>query len=126
MYAADKVFDLPCAPAVTEAHVRSKAFQDDPGILLHQLTEYPGDLRRFASAIMGAAKALAGPLAAETRTLQQRVGFAGNELSVLLMRLYEAAHGSDPSLEERCLDHWDLLLKNRVGMTEDRLRALDD
>jgi hypothetical protein len=108
------------------AFVRSTAFRDDPGSLLHPLSECGGDIMRYAQVVLDAADILSGSLAEKTRDVRQRNAFAGNEVSVLLLRLYEHAYGArDRKLQEECLDRWDAMLQNRIGMTESHLRLLD-
>jgi hypothetical protein len=107
--------------------VQSPAFADDPSDLLHPLVSFPQELRPYAAAILRAAEILAGPLAAASRDMQHRLGFSANDLSILLIRLYEAAYGTgDADLQKACLDQWDSLLRNRVGLTAEHLRQLDD
>lgn len=125
VFRGDDVFSLTATPRLAEQFVRSRAFQDDPSDIFHPLTEFAGDLRPFATAILSAADVLAGPLAAASRDFQQRIGLAGNDLATVLMRLYESTYGVDRKIEKSCLDRWDLLLSRRVGMTERNLLALD-
>lgn len=106
--------------------VQSSAFRDDPRELLIPLSEYTGDTVRYAQAIFGASDVLAGPLAAETRDLRGANALAGDELSTLLLRLYEHTYGTDNrDLQDQCLDRWDAMLQNQVGMSESHLRLLD-
>ncbi len=121
------VFAADSTARVAAGFVASGAFLHDPGDLLHPLTEYAGELARYSDVVLKAADVMAGPLAEQTRDLRERNAFAGNELSTLLIRVYELAYGSQAqTLQEQCLDRWDKMLQARVGMTEEHLRQLDD
>jgi hypothetical protein len=127
VFRSDAVFQLRFTPKLAAAFAHSQAFQDNPDDLFFPLTEFEGDLRQYAQAIIRASEVLAGPLAAASRDIRHRIGLCADNLAVLLMRLYECACGSsDRTLENACLDRWDLLLANRVGLTEAHLRVLDN
>lgn len=121
------VFAVSSTVHMASGFVESAAFLDVPGNMLHSLTEYSGELACYSQVILNAADVMSGPLAEQTRDMRQRNAFAGNELSTLLIRIYEIAYGShDQALQEQCLDRWDRMLQARVGMTEEHLRQLDD
>ena len=83
-------------------------------------------LLRYTSVILAAADALSGALADDTRNPRRRNSFAGKELSILLLRIYECAYDKqDRTLQDQCLDRWDEMLRNRVGGTDEHIGMLD-
>lgn len=121
------VFPIGSTVQIASAFVGSRAFLDDPSNMLHPLTEYSGKLVCYSQVILNAADVLTGPLSEKPDEIRQRIAFAGNELSTLLIRIYEIAYGfHDQALQGQCLDRWDRMLQGRVGMTEEQLRLLDD
>jgi len=107
--------------------VASRAFLDDPLQLLRWLSDYPGNIALYTAAILNAADRVTAVLADQTRDMRQRVAFAGNETSTLLLRLYEHSYGTrDQTVQTQCLDRWDEMLRGRVGMTAEHLKQLDD
>lgn len=127
LFYRDGVFDMADSPRLAGEFVESPSFADSPDSLLHPLSEHTGEITRYASVVLAAADIISGPLAEDTRNTSTRTAFAGNEVSTLLLRLYETAYGShDRKLQDDCLDRWDRMLENRVGMTRDHLKQLDD
>lgn len=122
-----EIFSISSTVELASGFVKSAAFLDVPDNMLHPLTEYSGKLASYSQVILNAADVMSGPFAEQTRDIRERNAFAGNELSTLLIRIYEIAYGSgDNALQEQCLDRWDRMLQGRVGMTEEHLRQLDD
>ncbi|MEE9294613.1 MAG: ATP-binding protein [Phycisphaerae bacterium] len=120
------VFGMPECTELAHAFVESLAFNDNPDHLLHPLSKSTASLADYSTVVLAAADRLAGPLADDTRDMSRRSAFAGNEVTTLLLRVYEHSYEAcDQSLQEQCLDRWDVLLENRVGMTEDPTRLLD-
>ncbi|MCP4006349.1 MAG: hypothetical protein GY725_19390 [bacterium] len=108
------------------AFARSQAFKRDPS-LLHSLEMYEGPLTPFADCILQAGRTFAEHLAPASR--DGRTGIAGDThyLAPLMLRLYEQS-SRDPEYEaihQECLDVWDQLIENRVGMALELTSALD-
>jgi hypothetical protein len=107
---------------VASSFVTSVAFAEHSTDLLHVLSRLTGSLVPFASTVLAAADRFANELADQTRSVQNRLGMSGGEVSSLLLRLYDAAVKSDDrSLANECLDRWDALLASRVGDAEAHL-----
>lgn len=128
--AADRIFrrdgflDADEAPGFAERFARSAAFRRDPNSLLHQLSGFEGSLIPYADAIETSVAQLSGPLASETQSIANRHGMAGRDIATILLRLYQQSE-DDADLKRRCLDHWDALLRARVGTGQDVLRKID-
>jgi hypothetical protein len=98
------------------AYVSSAAFRDDPSALLHPLEAYTGSLVPLASVVFAVCDVFAGPLADSSRDISTSIAGDARQIAPLLLRLYEQAEGSgDDRIQDRCLDSWDALLRNRVG-----------
>ncbi len=127
VFRIEGVFDRPGGTDLTSAYVRSRAFLDDPHSLFYPLSDYRGALASLAVPILEAVDVMCNQLAEPSRDISRGVGLIGNEASTLLLRLYELAYGNnDEQLQSMCLDRWDAMLRNRVGMTETHLKQLDD
>ncbi len=115
----------PVGPRVALAYVGSPAFLDHPEALVWPLENQPLELIPFARVVLRLADRFADELADDTRSIQNRLGMAGGDLSSLLLRLYDqATKQADHELAERCLDRWDKLLERRVGYAERSLGSL--
>ena len=131
--AAARIFFQESILSTAEIHdfvisfVNSAAFQRDPSAFLGQLREYEGSLIPYADAIEAAVSQLSGPtLANTTQSLANRQGMAGNDISTILLRLYQhSERDNNTDLRSRCLDHWDSLLQEGVGTGQDVLDRLD-
>ncbi|NLE59051.1 MAG: hypothetical protein GX616_11865 [Planctomycetes bacterium] len=126
LFGQDGVFDVSGSAELATDFVSSPAFLDDVDGLLYPLSEYTGDITRYTQTILAASDALSASLADDTRDLRHRNAFAGKEVSILLLRLYEYAYERrDQTLQNHCLDRWDKMLQNRVGGTDEHLKLLD-
>lgn len=100
-------------------YVHSRAFADDPWDLVRGLASHRGSLIPFSHVILDVCTHLA-------TTPSDRRELVAADLSIVLLRLYEQAHGrNDRSTQERCLDGWDSMLKLGSGGTRGQLAALD-
>lgn len=127
VFHTDGVWETNAVLPLADTFVRSPSFVDSPDSLLHSLIEYTGNITQFSSVVFEAADIVAGPLADSTRHLSRRAAFAGDEVSTLLLRLYETAYSArSRTLQDGCLDRWDRLLENGVGLPRSHLKRLDD
>ena len=115
-------FETAAVGSLALRFAESAAFDDSMGDLLMGLEHHAGSLKDYAGAVFAMADRLSGPLAAEARDHQTQRPFDAEMLAKLLLRLYEQAE-HDQSLRSRCLDAWDRLLSQRIGL--DALRHLD-
>lgn len=100
-------------------YVHSRAFADDPWVLVRGLASHRGSLIPFSQVIHDICANLAA-------APSNRSELVADDLSVVLLRLYEQSQGrGDRLTQERCLDGWDLMLKRGTGGTRDQLAALD-
>jgi hypothetical protein len=120
----NRILETPAGPRLALAFVGSVAFTEHSENLIWPLAHQAIDLTAYAPAVFASADRFAAELAPETRSMANRNGLAGRDLSALLLRLYDAAvKGGDPTMAKSCLDRWDGLLANRVGEAEEHLEA---
>lgn len=125
LFRRNGVFACASGPRLAAAFVGTAAFADHAQTLIWTLEHEALDLTPYASAIFAAADRFASELAKQTRSIQHKLGFAGRDLSALLLKLYDAASkAGDRAMQERCLDRWDGLLASRVGEAEEHLEAI--
>lgn len=61
----------------------------------------------------------------ETRSYQSRLAFVVDDISSLLLRLYEQAQDTHIEIANKCLDTWDILFESRVGRTRELTKAIE-
>ncbi len=114
-------------PQLASAFVHSRAFLDEPYRFLFPLAESRGDIMRYSQAILDASDVISEALASETGDFRHRTALAGDKISALLLRLYDASYQAENiTVREECLTRWDNMLKNRVYITEQQLLAMED
>lgn len=104
---------------LAQAFVESRAFAENHEPLIWRLSNEVSDLLPYSEIIFTIADRFALEFAADTRDPRRHHGLSSRDLSSILLRLYGAASKlKDATLLEKCLDRWDLLLKNRVNEVE--------
>jgi hypothetical protein len=121
-FRSDGAFEAAATPSLAQQFATSAALDDNMDDLLTGLEHYAGELKPYAGAVFAMADRLVGPLAAEARDHQTRRPFDADLLAKVLLRLYEQAE-QDRELRQRCLDAWDSLISQRIGL--DALRHID-
>jgi len=106
-------------------YIRTEAFRDDPTGLLYTLENYPGSLLPYADVVFGICEAFAGPLAELSRNLATGVAHDASMICPLILRLYEQSQGDHPDIRNRCLDAWDIMFEQRVGVVHDLMKQID-
>jgi hypothetical protein len=107
-------------------YIRSQAFADDPHDFTWSLKDFTGSLIPVAEAIFTACEEFSTTLQEKTRDISSRYPYAASEISSILLRLYEQAQGDrNKQVADRCLDIWDLLFENRVGMTMELTKKIE-
>jgi len=114
------------APAFCERFALSPAFARRPTYLMHQLEQHDGSLLPYLGTVQACVLQFAGPLVTSTQSMAHENASAGNDLSTILLRLYQQAEAADATaVRARCLDLWDALLEARVGTGFDYFARLD-
>ncbi|MEQ8785532.1 MAG: hypothetical protein RIC55_04505 [Pirellulaceae bacterium] len=116
MFRVDQLLRFPETAPFLHKLAISSAFRDRPEQLLRALEQHPESLVPFSDVIFDACKNLCGELDSLEVKGTRPMSYAGEEISPLLLRLYEQAEGSERlHVRRRCLDAWDALLEHRVG-----------
>ncbi|WP_428306514.1 NACHT domain-containing protein [Lacipirellula sp.] len=119
------VLSLPGGVDLMTVFVKSKAFLDDPSVLMYALREYAGSLLPFAEVLLTICDQFVGPLRESSRDPRKGGMHDVSQFQEILLRLYEQGNdAADLKIVNRCLDAWDALIEGRVGMTKELSRAL--
>jgi hypothetical protein len=121
-FRCEGAFGRSVGPSMAERFATSAALDDNMDDLLHGLEDYAGELKPYTAAIFAMVDRLSGPLADEARDHATRRPMDAEMLAKVLLRLYEQAE-HDRELRRRCLDAWDGLVAQRIGL--DALRHID-
>ena len=108
-------FDTAVAPSLAQRFAASAALDENMDDLLAGLEHHTRELKHYADAVFTMVDRLSGPLAAEARDHQTRRPMDADMLAKVLLRLYEQAE-HDRELSRRCLDAWDRLISQRIGV----------
>ncbi len=109
--------------AFVKEYIKSQAFADDPDHFVWSLKDLTGSLLLVADAIFAVCEVFSTTLQEKTREHYPHIA---SEISSILLRLYEQAHGERNSrIADRCLDFWDLLFENRVGRVMELTKSIE-
>ncbi len=112
--------------AFITAYIKSKAYIDDPSGIIYDLKEFPGSLLPLSEIIFDICKIFSTILVSESRDLRLHIPHSVSEVYSLLLRLYEQSEGlNNTKISDRCLDVWDMLFENRVGMIQELAKAIE-
>jgi hypothetical protein len=120
--------DILNVPGLTDffiIYTRSKAFEDDPTGLLYTLEDYPGSLLPHSDIVFSICEVFAGSLAELSRNLSMGIAHDISMICPLILRLYEQSKDTLPKIMNRCLDSWDIMFENRIGIVSDLMKQLD-
>jgi len=105
--------------------VDSNAFRDDPTALIYGLEEYSGSLLPFSDVLFAMCDQFVGPLRDASRDLSQGIMHDLSQFLPMLIRLYEQAEeGKETQIVNRCLDAWDAMFEQRVGVVQELAQAM--
>ena len=120
-----KLLSVPGYDRFILKYTKTKAFADDPSVLLGVLKDYSGSLISVAEVILNICEQFGGPFRNGFRDTARGLFGATSELIPLLLRLYEQAQDhQDMNLRTRCLDAWDQLFEARIGRTRELTIAI--
>jgi hypothetical protein len=109
-----------------KAYIKSKAFHDHPSRLVYSLKDLSGSLIPFADVVFVLCEVFSTTLQEKSREIGSSVPHTVSEVSSLLLRLYEQSQDSENAqIANSCLDIWDMLFENRVGMTRELTAAIE-
>ena len=120
------IFQVPGGVGLMLDIVDSDTFRDDPSTLTHSLKDYTGTLLPFTDILFAMCDQFVGPIRDASRNPSSRGMYCISDFLPMLLRLYEQAEEqSDVNIVNRCLDAWDALFEERVGVVHELTRAID-
>ncbi|MCP4701467.1 MAG: hypothetical protein GY862_32120 [Gammaproteobacteria bacterium] len=122
-----ELFDTPENKDFLMEYTRSEAFADDPKMFIYSLEDMKGSLLPLSEVIFSICGAFSTKLQVRSQNISSGISYAASQISSILLRLYEQAQAEEESaITMHCLDMWDDFFENRVGMTRDLMREIDD
>ncbi|MCK4622782.1 MAG: hypothetical protein KAT62_11285 [Desulfuromonadales bacterium] len=107
-------------------YLNSATFADDPDLFLWGIKDVPGSVLFMAETIFRMFEAFCSKLREDSRDMQTSLPHAISEVIPVLLRLYEQALAAENAeIASRCLDIWDALFENRVGVARDLTIAIE-
>ena len=107
-------------------YIKSKAYIDSPSGLVDNLKDFSGSLLPLSEVIFDICRIFSTTLMEESRNLSLRIPHTASEIYSLLLRLYEQSESlNNMKIKDRCLDIWDMLFENRVGMIQELTKAIE-
>jgi hypothetical protein len=109
-----------------KSFVRSKTFADHPYSFVDWLKNFPGSLVPLADVVFTVCEVFSTTLREKSREIGTDVPYTVSEACTLLLRLYEQSHNSNyAEITNRCLDAWDELFQNRVGIVREISKTIE-
>lgn len=109
-----------------QAYIKGKAFSDHPSQLVYSLEDVSGPLIPFGEIIFTICEVFCTTLQKQSRDYSLDTPHMVSKICSLVLRLYEQSQGSgDSEVSQRCLDIWDMLFENRVGVTRELTAAIE-
>jgi hypothetical protein len=125
-FSNSQILRIPGSVDFINAYIQSQCFIDDPSPLLYALERHPGSLLPYSELIFSISNVFSGPLKTQSRDMSTSIAGDAYRLPPLLLRLYEQAQDlEDSDISNICLDAWDLLFENRVGVTRELTKAIE-
>jgi len=107
-------------------YVDSLSFADSPGVLVRKIKDCTGSIIFLADTIFSMCDVFSSTLRTKSREIGSSLPHAVSETVSLLLRLYENALAEEKAeIANRCLDRWDMLFQNRVGVARDLTKAIE-
>jgi len=102
------------------------AFADNPDRFVYILEDFPGSLLPLSEAIFTICEVFSTTLKEQSRNVGSVIPHAVSRTSSILLRLYEQAQTAENAqIANRCLDIWDMLFENRVGIVRELTNAIE-
>lgn len=119
------ILQFPEGVTFVQSFVDSQAFRDDPTALIHGLEEYSGSLLPFSDVLFSMCDQFVGPLRDASRDVSQGIIHDLSQFVPMLIRLYEQAEeGKQTQIVNRCLEAWDVMFEQRVGVVYELAQAM--
>jgi len=107
-------------------YINSLSFADDPDSLIWMMKDYTGSIVFLADTIFSMCDVFSSTLKTKSREIGSSLPHAVSDTVPFLLRLYEnALVAENAEITNRCLDIWDILFENRVGIARDLTKAIE-
>ncbi len=107
------------------AYIESKTFLDNQDFFIRKLRNYTGSIFFLSEIIFNICDALSFAPIKNSAKRMSRFSYNISEIAALLLRLYENAIAEgDARTADLCLDKWDMLFENRVGVARELTNAI--
>ena len=107
-------------------YINSLSFSDNPDILIWKMKDYTGSIIFLADTLFRVCDIFSSTLKTKSREISSGLPLTISDTVSLLLRLYEIAFvAENTEITNRCLDIWDLLFQNRVGVVRDLTKAIE-
>ncbi len=127
LYGRNSLKDGAFDKEILQPYIKSKTFSDHPSQLVYSLEEVSGSLIPFAEIIFTICEVFSTTLQKRSRDYSADTPHMVSKICSLVLRLYEQSQGSgDLKVSQRCLDIWDMLFENRVGITRELTAAIEN
>ena len=125
LHKAGSLGDTALMPFILE-YIASLTFADSPDRFVYFLKNVTGSILYLSETIFTMCAVFSSTLKERSREIGTRFPHAISETLSLLLRLYEQALAEENmGIATHCLDIWDMLFKNRVGIVRDLTRAIE-
>ncbi|RJQ38130.1 MAG: hypothetical protein C4550_07080 [Nitrospiraceae bacterium] len=106
--------------------IASQTFADSPRGIVYSLKNMQGSILYLSEAIFAICDAYSTTLKEKSRDVGSTVPHTISETLSILLRLYEQAQSTEKTdIASRCLDIWDTLFQNRVGIVRSLSNAIE-
>lgn len=122
----EKVIDILRDGKFTQQYIRSKTFSDDPECFVYALKDYPGSLIPLSDSLFTIFDVFALTLREKARDTRTTIPLAFSKVVNVLLRLYDQALASRSDIVTKCLDIWDMMYENRIGLVRELTKAIEN
>ena len=127
LYGRDDLKDSAVDKELLRSYIESKTFRDHSSQLVYSLEEVSSSLIPFAESIFKICEVFSTRLQNQSRDYSSDTPHIVSKVCSLVLRLYEQSQGSGNSdVSQRCLEIWDMLFENRVGITRELTAKIEN
>jgi hypothetical protein len=125
LHKAESLSDTALKPFILE-YITSLTFADSPDRFVYFLKDVTGSILYLTETIFTMCAVFSSNLKERTREIGSSFPHAVSDTLSILLRLYEQALATENTeIAIHCLDIWDMLFQNRVGIVRDLTKAIE-
>ena len=107
-------------------YINSQAYIDHPSDIVYNLKDFAGSLLPVSEIIFAVCRVFSTTLLEKSRDLGLAVPHSVSDIYTVLLRLYEQSEGlGNSTTRNQCLDTWDMMFENRVGIIQELTKAIE-